>query len=297
MRRVGIVGAVLFGLLVTVRFATSGTNTLSSVSGGRVQTSHVNQFYTALNQDVVPRNSSGAPTNVGGSLGSSTYAWLKAWVESGYWSAGDIKMHHTYNGTVGCGQGWMLADGDVINETNYDAEHGAGSWDTYVVSSPLDGKYLPNFNGKYATGANTTTQAGTIAITSVGNASNVVNIAHTHTADHAHDLQDHGHLFLDQSSTTGGGRQSDLSTFKGFTSAVYTGSNTGLAVCSGSQAVSAGCSGVAQSGFYTNTTRLSGGGNLISTETESLSTSSSLSSSQSIRPESIEVQFCMRVIE
>lgn len=53
-----------------------GANTLSTKSDGNIISSDdVNQYKTALNGDVVPRNSSGVATTAGGSLGSSTYKW------------------------------------------------------------------------------------------------------------------------------------------------------------------------------------------------------------------------------
>lgn len=63
---------LLFSLIVG---AFAGTGTLLNVSGGKVQTTHVNQYYSALNQDVVPRNSSGVATDLGGNLGQSALRW------------------------------------------------------------------------------------------------------------------------------------------------------------------------------------------------------------------------------
>jgi hypothetical protein len=52
-----------------------GANNLTFVAGGVIQTSHPNQYFTALSQDVVPRDASGVVTTAAGSLGSSTYKW------------------------------------------------------------------------------------------------------------------------------------------------------------------------------------------------------------------------------
>jgi hypothetical protein len=261
--------AVLFVVPESILHA--GSNTLLSVTGGRVQTSHVNQYFTALGLDFVPRNSSGTPTNIGGSLGSSTYKWLKSFVESGYWRAGDLKMHHTYNGTVVCGEGWMLSDGRVINQANYDTEKGAGHWATYVVSSPLDGKYLPNFTGRYGVGKATTTQDGTVAITTVGNASNQVDISHTHTvANHVHQwLVDQG-TSTNNASYNSGGSQTNF-TFN------TTASGEHIVTLQGAVSRVSGS-------YYTS---LAGG----------QTSSSSGSSTQSIQPDSVEVQYCMRIID
>jgi hypothetical protein len=72
-----IIHGLLFFLGIVGAFA--GTGTLLNVSGGKVQTSHVNQYFTALNQDFVPRNSSGIATDLGGNLGQSTLRWSTAY--------------------------------------------------------------------------------------------------------------------------------------------------------------------------------------------------------------------------
>jgi len=173
------------GALMSTVVSYGDSNSLFSVAGGIVRTSHVNQYFQALSQNVVPRNSSGIPTSNAGTMGSSSLPWKHAHITTGYWSPGDIKCHHTYNGLLPMGQGWMRMDGDIINETNYDAEHGAGSWDLYVVSSLLDGRYLPALsvvgNGKYIQAASTTPQDGTAPFTDTGNPSNLVDISHTHS--------------------------------------------------------------------------------------------------------------------
>lgn len=74
--------AILFwlGYFATQVFA--GTSTLLSVSGGKVQTSHVNQYYSAMNQDIVPRNSSGVATDIGGNLGQSALRWGTGYINA-----------------------------------------------------------------------------------------------------------------------------------------------------------------------------------------------------------------------
>lgn len=161
-------------------FAFAGTNTLLSVPGGVVKTSHVNQYYTAFNQDLVPRNSLGVPTDEAGSVGTDSFVFKDAHIKSGYWSVGDIKCKHTFNGLIPTDQGWMIMDGSIINEANYDSQHSTGDWDNYIGASILDGKNLPDMVGKYITHANTTTQTGASAITAVGNANNTVNLQHAH---------------------------------------------------------------------------------------------------------------------
>lgn len=157
-----------------------GTNTIATaIDGVSAVASAVNQYKTAMDGDLVPRVA-GAPTDAGGSLGNSTYKYAKAHVESGYWSAGDIKAHHSYNGATPIGQGWMLCNGDLCVKAIYEVTHGVGSWDTYIGSSPLDGLYLPNLLDRYPMGAATTPQTGASTITGVGNSGSQVNITHNH---------------------------------------------------------------------------------------------------------------------
>jgi hypothetical protein len=66
---------IFFTLILVPLLAYAGSNSLTSVSGGKVQTTHVNQFYSAFNQNLVPRNSSGVATDIGGDLGQSNLRW------------------------------------------------------------------------------------------------------------------------------------------------------------------------------------------------------------------------------
>lgn len=175
--------SVFLGTLLNIFLVNADSNPLLSVTGGKVRTSHVNQYFQALSQNVVPRNSSGVATDEAGSLGTSTFEWKNANIVTGYWQAGDIKCHHTFNGLLPVAQGWMLMDGRIINLANYDAEHAAGNWVTYIGSSPIDGRFLPDMNNKYIIGVGTTAQDGTAPITSIGNTSHEINIAHTHNVD------------------------------------------------------------------------------------------------------------------
>jgi hypothetical protein len=208
----------------------------------RIVAAWFNRIKTVLSGDFVPRGTSGAATNRAGALGSGSLQWLRAYLLSGYWSAGDVKVHQSYNASTGPGHGWMLCDGRVINEANYDAEHGAGAWDTYVGSSPLDGKYLPDADNKYLVGAATTPATGASAIPTVGNANHEVNLEHNHqwhkangaaavdqtydssgnpTAYAKGDNKDVSHYGLEAHTSTGGGggveasAGSDLYTNKG----------------------------------------------------------------------------------
>lgn len=159
-----------------------GDNTISTITDGTTaNSSNVNQYKTALDGDLLPR-SAGATTTLAGSLGSVSKAWLMAYVESGYWNAGDIKAHHSYNGVIGPGQGWFLCDGTIINEANYESQSWAsvGDWAKFIGTSVLDGKYSLPLTDKYMIGTADTTQTGTGALTSTGVAGSEIDFEHNH---------------------------------------------------------------------------------------------------------------------
>lgn len=266
----------------------AGSNTLATITGGKVKTSHINQFKTALIQDFLPRNSDGVVTTEAGSLGNSTKDWLKAFIASGQWDVGDVKMHHTFNGTVGnCSQGWMLMDGDVINEANYNSEHSAGDWDKYIGSSPLDGVTMPDMNSIYPIGANTTT-----VVSSIGNSSHQINLQHTHS--HAN----HSHTFNTNTVWYQGTEEIypfiNSETTSAVESKVHTDGTPGLMVGTGDCASPCGVSGTyygaldgpAHANQRTNPT-----------DTEPVTLGNSLSTTQNIQPESMAFQFCVRIID
>ena len=239
-----------------------------------------NVLRSALNGDLVPRASTGVATANAGSLGTVTYPFLRAEIASGQWILGDIKAHHTYNGAAPIGHGWMLCDGRVITEANYNTEHGANTWATYIVSTALLNKYLPGLTNKYLVGAATTTQDGSGVITGVGNSSHQINIAHTHTGGaHVHNW------YYPQAGAGIGDLTYDGN---GATKVVDYHTNTvgtgyGIAVVDVS--TSAALLGVV-------------GGSPVPNYTDSRSpvTDSQLSATQSIQPQSIEVQYYMRII-
>jgi hypothetical protein len=109
---------------------------------GTIHASFCNLIKSVLAGDIVPRNSKGVAAASAGSIGAAGLEWLRAFISCGHWDVGDEIEHHSYNGTVAIAQGFMKCDGRIINETNYDLEHGAGSWDKYIGASPLNGKYL-----------------------------------------------------------------------------------------------------------------------------------------------------------
>jgi hypothetical protein len=95
---------------------------------------------------------------------------------------GNVKMHHTFGGAVPYGHGYMVCNGQLVNQTNYDAIHGSGAYvRDNVAASPINGRYLPAMVNKYGVGALTTPQDGTSAITSVGHPLHLANFAaHNH---------------------------------------------------------------------------------------------------------------------
>lgn len=265
--------SVFLGALLNIFLVNADTNTLTSVSGGKVRTSHVNQYFQAFAQTIVPRNSSGVAANNGGDLGTSSVSWKNAHITTGYWEAGDIKCHHTYNGLLTVGQGWMLMDGRIVNSTNYDAEHSSGDFATFIVSTLLDGKRLPNLNAKYITGAASTTQDGSVAITSVGNTSNVINLIHTHTQNSQRWYEPNAAATHELRDSTGA---TVLLSIPGITDA---GHGIGTGRCSSF------ASGITNGGCIS-----------ISAFEEHIDTANGLSASENIRPESIEFTCYMRII-
>lgn len=100
---------------------------------------------------------------------------------------GAVRMFQTYNDLLEVPRGWMICNGEIINETNYNALHGAGAFATDgITSSAILLKYLPNMASCYAVGADTTTQDGATALTTTGNEDHQVDLAHTHSYAAAH---------------------------------------------------------------------------------------------------------------
>lgn len=238
------------------------TETIGSRAGGQtVRDNWFNIIKSALSGDFLPRNPSGVPTDEAGSLGTEVYRWLKAYIVCGEWQTGDIKVHHSFNDEAEPGEGWMLCDGRVINQANYDTEHGAGAWAAYVGTSPLDGKYLPNFTNRYPIGADTTTQTGASAITPVGNASNQADLSHTHK-------------YLHPNGTS---------------------APTKIYNSSGNQIDVAFSGGKNSSSLYRGLSEASSS-NGITAIAQNLYLKKDGSTTQSIQPDSIEVQYYMRII-
>lgn len=253
----------------------SGNTLVTKIAGDVIAEDDVNQYKEALGNDHLPRDTDGIPTAEGGSLGSAIYPWLRLFILVGGWQVGDIKMHHSFNGAAAIGHGWMLCDGRQVTKTAYETEHGAATWDTLIGTSDLLNKYLPNFTNKFPVGVAATTQAGTIAITSVGNASHQINLQHTHAiSTHNHKWYGSGGTgSLDISYDTGGSTQ-NMNT-------ITTGpGKKGIAGTDGLSGTNLGIN--SSTSYYT--------------DNQALSPANSLSTTQSIKPESIEVQFYLRII-
>lgn len=156
-----------------------------------ISTNDFNQYKRALSNDLVPRNSSGAPVAEAGNLGTDTFPFEQLNVTVGHLFTGMIMHFLSYNGTVdNPGEGWMKANGDIVSASNYNAIHGANAYETFIGTSPLEGLYLPNMNDRYLIGQDTSLlnwEDGTTSIGSVGSHTqsppnhNHVQNAHTHS--------------------------------------------------------------------------------------------------------------------
>ena len=94
---------------------------------------------------------------------------------------GTIACFHTFGGVLSIPNGWMQCNGAVVNETNYDAEHGSGAYVTDgIASSAILTLNLPDYIDIYPKSAATTTETGVGAMATGGNAGNVINDQHNH---------------------------------------------------------------------------------------------------------------------
>lgn len=207
-------------------------------------------------------------------------------------AVGEVKMFHTFNGTVSVPRKWMILNGDVVNQTNYDAIHGSGAYvSDGVASSAILSKNLPAMASKYPVGANSTTQSGSSAITYVGNSSNQVNLQHDHTmSGHTHGTGDHSHKWYSSSAAgTNDGTWSSGVSFGLFSAKTKTGGAVGIALSTGGTEVSTNGS---IDNLFTDDTIFSDSGTDSATDTMD----NALSTTQSIQPHSCEFIYIMRVI-
>ena len=93
-----------------------------------------------------------------------------------YGSVGHIRKFHTFNGVLSIPRGWMYMNGDTINETDYEAIHGVGTYTTDdIASSDIDGDTLPDTVGYYILSSDDVALQNTIS-----SASNTVDLEHNH---------------------------------------------------------------------------------------------------------------------
>lgn len=264
-----------------------GANNLFSRSDGqKILAADVNQYRTALNGDLVPRNSSGVPTVDAGGVGTADLPFKRAHVSVGFFFPGMIMPVMDYNGAVTPGQGWMKCNGDIINETNYNAIHGAGAWAEYIASSPLDGKHTPSMNNKFLIGADSTSQDGSSALTYVGNANHVFDNRHNHPFNHYHSWY---------VATTTGQADRAFSPVDGTSFGIALGaSKTGAHahLVASTSTTDNGPSPVGGSTGNLNT----GGASRYDVAPDTTATDNAQSLTQDIKPHSFEVEYWMRII-
>lgn len=245
----------------------------SRVTGQTIIDEFFNLLKRVLSGALVPRNTSGIATDLSGDLGTESLRYKKAFIASGYFSAGDIKPHHSFDGLVGPGQGWMLMDGREINEENYDAEHGEGSWETFIGSSPLEGLLLPDTrNDTYLAGSEQTTADGESAIPQVG------------SNTHSHSIPNHNHQWYGWSNDPDSHDTVFIGSLASPTAARVNANPqpknanvVGIAIQAAAQTLVGGSSPAANGSLWTSNTSISAG-------------------TSDGRPKSINVQFYMRII-
>lgn len=259
----------------------STDNIPTRTNGNKIDETWFNLIKQVLAGIFTPRNISGVPTDVGGELGSEDYRWKHAHIAAGYWSPGDVKLHHSFDGEVGPGQGWMRCDGRQITQANYDAEHGVGSWDQFIgVAPPLENKYLPQMEGRYPVGTSLTTQDGSAPITNVGHNLHLVDLAHAHqTVNHTHPWMRMPASGSHAKTYDKNGNEVDLATLAG-----HTGKHLIVSVSNADTPMDGVFNGPPDGKFnFTG-----GGGGEDTTEAGN--------PDQDIQPDSIEFQFYMRII-
>lgn len=241
----------------------------------KAKSSEVNQNFNNYRGTLVPINESTATaSDFEHDLGSADHRWKRAHIGAGFLAPGMIMPVHNYNGLISAAtylRGWMKCDGRVVSSANYDAEYSVGAWAREIVSSPLDGLYLPNLaNNKYLTGSSVTSLGGTAAMSYVGNSSSAINLTHSHAT------VAHNHAWYSYNDTNHVGQSYDVSGGLQLTQA--TASITGILVSNNEG------DGLAKlaADSYTNDA--------------APSTGTTLSASQSVKPWSLEVMYYMRII-
>lgn len=254
----------------------------------KARSSEVNTNFSNHRGDLIPINENTvSASDVSHDLGTSDHRWKTAYIENAQWKCGDVKMHHSYNGRCSAGQGWMLCDGRQITEANYNTEHGAGSWATYIGSSTLSGLYLPDMDSRYPVGVDATSQGGTTTVTTVGNASHQINIQHSHTINnHTHTIPSHNHQWHNETSAGA----NDQTYNSGGSATDYASGTAKSGIKRGiEETIASGNSGPTDG--WTDNHSGDSTGNPSNT-----GMNNQLSTTQSIQPQSIQYQFYMRII-
>jgi hypothetical protein len=173
----------------------------------------------------------------------------------------------------------MLCDGRQITQANYNTEHGADTWTTFIGSSPLTNKYLPNLTGKYLVGDTVTSQDGTSTITSVGWTANTANLSHRHN------VAAHNHVWYQPNNSATAGNTFDVSGSSSTLLDTTLGAGSPLHIAVGDTSTSRIIIGQSLGGAFSS----------LYTNNASPQTDLTLTS-VSIQPESIKVQYYMRII-
>jgi hypothetical protein len=186
---------------------------------------------------------------------------------------GTVVSFHTFGGALSIPRGFMKMNGNVVNQANYDAIHGAGAYVTDgIAASALLTRNLPNAESRYLTGVATTTQDGTGVFSYAGNAGNQVSIAHTHT------IPAHNHQWYNYTNNADANAWDST----GSTETINTGvldvdDGAGLVFSTGEDGER-----ILGEDLYTNN--------------QTLTTNSGGSTTQNIRPDSVEVIMLIKVI-
>lgn len=239
-------------LLDDDNFQTGGIDAETKLIDGTIQANQIrnNNVTSEKIADGTVANSNFADEAVTtAKIAAATISETQTSILAGYLPPGAVQMFHSFDSTVSYPRGWMLLDGSVVNETNYDVIHGSGAYVAdSVASSALLDKTLPDMTDKYAIGVLDTTKDGSGAVDSVGNTGSTVDLTHTHETSHKHSLL----------------------------------TSTRQNAVSATQVIAA----VTTDGL----------GDEVKSGNRDITSSSTLSATQSIRPESIEVLYIIKVV-
>ena len=181
-----------------------GTNTIADVSDGTTaDASDLNQYSTALREDFVPRNASGAATSGAGDLGTATYKWQDL----------NIAGNATIDGTA-------TITGDVTIATNFTNYEPLGTVKTSILTvaqfQAIMGTNWVLMDGSSCAGSDLDTltsistlpnlvDGGALVQTdsdgNISNLTNGANLSHTHVQNATYPDGGGGYDVYNQSST------------------------------------------------------------------------------------------------